>query len=148
MWKRRRTWLLLLAVVGLTLAGLYESVTHVGRGWLRGEAFYQGRPTSYWRVLVELDLRDDPSNLRDKTWREPPQTFWERTMDRIGARRLPTSSVALNYQSGKSAESVFIELANDPDEKIAGFGRDIGHFHIWGPPELNWEWVVTKHHIE
>ncbi len=148
MWKRRRTWLLLLAVVGLTFAGLYEHVTHAGRGWLRGEAFYQGRPTSYWRVLVELDLRDDPKNLRGKSFREPPLTFWERAMDRIWARPLPRSSVALNYRSAEAAEAVLIELANDSDEKIAGFGRDIGEFHIWGDPEVNWEWVVTKHHIE
>jgi hypothetical protein len=53
MWKRRRTWLLLLAVVGLTLAFLYESMTHVGRGWLCGEAFYHGRPTSYWADEIQ-----------------------------------------------------------------------------------------------
>jgi hypothetical protein len=53
MWKRRRTWLLLLAVVGLTIAGLYEYVTHVGRGWLCGEAFFDGRPTSYWAAEIQ-----------------------------------------------------------------------------------------------
>lgn len=145
-WLRR---ILIAAVlVGLTLGILYECATHVGRGWLFGEAFYQGRPTSYWRVLVELDLRDDPNNLRGKIFREPPLTFWERAIDRIWARPLPRSSVALNYQSAKPAEAVMIQLANDPDEKIAGFGRDIGEMHIWGDPEVNWEWVVTKHHIE
>src|SRR5260221_8805499 len=66
MWKRRRTWLLLLAVVGLTLAGLYESVTHVGRGWLRGEAFFQARPTSYWRIGIDEWVVDfeSPENSR------------------------------------------------------------------------------------
>jgi hypothetical protein len=53
MWKRRRTWLLLLAVVGLTWVGLYEYATHVGRGWIRGESFYDGRPTSWWRERIE-----------------------------------------------------------------------------------------------
>jgi hypothetical protein len=33
----------------LASAALYESVTGVGRAWWRGEAFYQYRPTSYWR---------------------------------------------------------------------------------------------------
>lgn len=148
MWKRRRTGLLLLAVVGLMFAGLYEADTYVGRGWLRGEAFFQGRPTSYWRGLIELDLRDDPKNLRGKTFLNSPLTLWERAMDRIGARHLPRSSAALNYQSAKSAESVLIELANDPDAEIAGFSRDISELHLWGPPELNWEFVVNKHHIE
>ncbi len=148
MWERRRTGLLLLAVIGLAMAGWYEHATHVGRGWLRGEAFYQGRPTSYWRVLIELDLRDNPNNLRGKCYRAPPLTFWEHAMDRIGARSLPRSSAALNYISAKSAESVLIELANDSDEKIAGFARDIWKMHQWGPPELSWEIVVTRHHIE
>jgi hypothetical protein len=48
MWKRRRLWFLFLGVAGLTFGVLYESATHVGRGWLRGEAFFDGRPTSYW----------------------------------------------------------------------------------------------------
>jgi hypothetical protein len=51
--KRRRIWFALLAVVALTVAGLYESITHVGRGWLCGEAFYQGRPTSYWAEEID-----------------------------------------------------------------------------------------------
>jgi|ERR1017187_5936647 hypothetical protein len=54
MWKRRK-WILigLGLVIGLAWAGLYESATHVGRGWLRGEAFYEGRPTSYWAREIE-----------------------------------------------------------------------------------------------
>jgi hypothetical protein len=46
-WLRRI--LIAAALVALTLGILYELSTHVGRGWLRGEAFYEGRPTSYWR---------------------------------------------------------------------------------------------------
>jgi hypothetical protein len=34
-------------LIGLTLAGLYEYATRVGRGWLCGEAFFDGRPTSF-----------------------------------------------------------------------------------------------------
>ena len=43
-WLRRV--LVAVVFVGLTLGVLYECATHVGRGWLRGEAFYDGRPTS------------------------------------------------------------------------------------------------------
>jgi hypothetical protein len=44
---RRQISLALLAVVVAGLA-LLESVSHIGRGWWRGEAFYHGRPSSYW----------------------------------------------------------------------------------------------------
>ena len=47
--KRKRLLLIGVAIVALIGAALYEHSTHVARGWLRGEAFYQGRPTSYWR---------------------------------------------------------------------------------------------------
>jgi hypothetical protein len=50
-WLRRI--LIAAALVGLTLGILYECATHIGRGWLLGEAFYDGRPTSYWRSQVD-----------------------------------------------------------------------------------------------
>jgi hypothetical protein len=50
-WLRRI--LIAAALVGLTFGVLYECATHVGRGWLFGEAFYEGRPTSYWRSRID-----------------------------------------------------------------------------------------------
>ncbi|MCI0684100.1 MAG: hypothetical protein L0Y71_18480 [Gemmataceae bacterium] len=46
----RKTWLL--AIVGVVAAGTLtmEVSTHILRGWWRGEAFYRGRPTSYWSL--------------------------------------------------------------------------------------------------
>lgn len=55
MWNRRRTWLLLLALSCVALTTYFEP-THCVRGWLWGEAFFDGRPTSYWRS--ELDRWD------------------------------------------------------------------------------------------
>jgi hypothetical protein len=43
---------LLLAAL-IVFATFYEFSTHVGRGWLRGEAFYDGRPTAFWRARVD-----------------------------------------------------------------------------------------------
>ena len=59
-WFRRA--LIAIVLVGLTLGVLYELATHVGRGWLRGEAFYEGRPTSYWRGRCDewLERFDTP----------------------------------------------------------------------------------------
>ena len=50
-WLRRT--LIAALIVALTFGILYECATHVGRGWLRGEAFYNGRPTSYWRWRID-----------------------------------------------------------------------------------------------
>lgn len=50
-WFRRV--LLVVVLLALIVAGLYEATTHVGRGLLRGEAFYEGRPTSYWRTKID-----------------------------------------------------------------------------------------------
>jgi hypothetical protein len=45
MFKRRRTWFLVIALTGVLLAVYFEP-THCVRGWLWGEAFFAGRPTS------------------------------------------------------------------------------------------------------
>ena len=50
--KRFRRILLALVVLGVAAAVLFELETHVLRGWLRGEAFFDGRPTSYWRAAT------------------------------------------------------------------------------------------------
>jgi hypothetical protein len=44
----KQCWLAAAATIAFA-AALFESTTHVGRGWWRGEAFYGDRPTSYWR---------------------------------------------------------------------------------------------------
>jgi hypothetical protein len=50
---RKRTLLLGGVAVVLAAAALFDFTTHVGRGWWRGEAFYQGRPASWWSVELE-----------------------------------------------------------------------------------------------
>ena len=52
-WLRRI--LIAALLVGLTFGILYECATHVGRGWLCGEAFFEGRPTSYWRSRIDVE---------------------------------------------------------------------------------------------
>lgn len=52
MWTRRRISLLIVVVVGVALAVYFEP-SHCVRGWLWGEAFYDGRPTSYWGAELE-----------------------------------------------------------------------------------------------
>ena len=70
MWKRRRIWLVLTAFAALSLGVLVELETHIGRGWLHGEEFFDGRPTSFWRARCDewLDRFDDPDSLTQCTW--------------------------------------------------------------------------------
>jgi hypothetical protein len=45
----RRTWRFLVpTLLVIVLAVAWLEPTHCIRGWLRGEALYQGRPTSFW----------------------------------------------------------------------------------------------------
>ena len=37
----------------IVLFAVYLEPTHCVRGWLRGEAFYDGRPTSYRRSAID-----------------------------------------------------------------------------------------------
>ena len=60
MWNRRRTWLLLLGLIGVALAVYFEP-SHCVRGWLWGEAFFEGRPTSYWRQEIDRWIARHPS---------------------------------------------------------------------------------------
>ncbi len=50
---KRRLLLWSLVFVILSAFAVWLEPTRVVRGWLRGEAFYQGRPTSYWRMEMK-----------------------------------------------------------------------------------------------
>lgn len=114
-WKHRRPWVALLALFAALLAVYFEP-THCVRGWLHGEAFYDGRPTSYWRNLVADGLSIDWPNFPDFSW-------WERVRLRLGLGLDERSSLPLIRD--RDADPVLRELADDPDPHIAAFARDI-----------------------
>src|SRR4029077_17996648 len=70
-WLRRI--LSAVALIALTVGIVFEMETHVARGWLCGEACYDGRPTSYWRARcdewidrfdsVQAAAKHRPSNI-------------------------------------------------------------------------------------
>jgi hypothetical protein len=41
------------ALIAVVAGVLFECATRVGRGWLFGEPFYEGRPASYWASEIE-----------------------------------------------------------------------------------------------
>src|SRR5215475_11766171 len=112
---RPRTWIALLGVAGVLLAVYFEP-TYCVRGWLRGEAFYDGRPTSYWRTVVVDGLSID--------WKTFPNfSLLDRIKLRLGVDMSEPSSLSL--MRDHAADSVLRELADDTDVQVAGFVRDI-----------------------
>ncbi len=121
MLKCKRSWLVLLALFGVALAVYFEP-TYCVRGWLHGEAFFDGRPTSYWRAVVERDLQLNSHKLvygRDNA----PPVFWTRVYDRIGLKRREDTSLMLLQNT--NADAVLLELADDRNVHVAGFAEDI-----------------------
>src|SRR5262249_7530073 len=106
-WLRRA--LIAVALVAMTLAGLYEYATHVGRGWLRGEAVYEGRPTSYWRSLILQDLETEPDELERLVFPIGPPSVWDRCRGWIGMRTRDRSSIRLLSYTHDSND-VLVEL--------------------------------------
>ena len=125
MWQRRRTWILLLALTGVLLAVYFEP-THCVRGWLWGEAFFDGRPTSYWRSVIVQDMAEEPADLEDEFWgwraRKPPSA-WQALCQKVGLpARQQRSSEFIMHTGG---EAVLAELAQDRSPRIRAFADSI-----------------------
>jgi hypothetical protein len=118
--KRLRCIGLSAALLGIALGILYEASTHVARGWLRGEAFYDGRPTSYWRPrcdqwLERFDAGDEFS-FEVRTWMIPfefaedpgPRIYMPPEMnrpERNSVQRLPAITIWTRIRDSFRSES-------------------------------------------
>src|SRR5262245_27601154 len=76
----KRRWKLLAAFVLLTTFVVWLEPRRVVWGWLRGEAFFRGRPTSYWRG--ELEHCQPAPSCRDFVFERHP-TWLEGTLASI-----------------------------------------------------------------
>lgn len=154
MWKRCRYWFLLIALIGIALAVYFEP-TRCVRGWLWGEAFFDGRPTSYWRDLVQRDLHRKPTELFNELSAMPAATWWEKAITRLGlskkqrySRDLITFDRMLYPHFGEPAQDAVLgELSQDQDERIAAFAADASKMRAWTPRDLYWIELVRKHNI-
>ena len=70
--NKRRGYCLLIAAL-LVVFAIWLEPTRVAWGWLRGEAFYQGRPTSYWATQIGHWQLCGKGTLN---WREEPFDTW------------------------------------------------------------------------
>jgi hypothetical protein len=125
-----KRWLRVTKIAGLLiampLAGLYEASTHVVRGCVRGEAFYDGRPTSYWRGQIDAWVlrfdspKDAESYVRFCTPISstlpigPPPTQWDRVCNVLHLHALASGGESPEVlRTDNSAEAVWQELEND-----------------------------------
>jgi hypothetical protein len=126
-WLRRT--LMAAALVGLTLGILYETATRVGRGWLCGEAFFHGRPTSYWRSVIAAEV-SGPDPFDDD--RQP--TFWESVCEKCGIRtERQRSNVLITLTD---VDAVLAELRQDRSPRVRAFAAAIIDYNTNELPRL------------
>src|SRR5580693_2214479 len=115
MWKRCRIWLLLVALIGVALAVYFEP-SHCVRGWLWGEAFFDGRPTSYWRGVVESEFQTDPDVLFGQA--PPRPSISQRSTAWVGYR--PTTDLSKRLLEEKNSKPVLRQLQEDDNPNRSG----------------------------
>jgi hypothetical protein len=97
-------------------------------GWLHGEAFHRGRPTSYWagrmrgkqRALVSEDM--DPAGPTVRVFlavSASPWAPWENALRlRLGLGEVPPGEVFLDEHDWASAVPVLTALLKDDDPQV------------------------------
>jgi hypothetical protein len=89
-------------------------------GWIKGEAFYQGRPTSYWRGIVK-DWNDIP-NLNPAPsgiWTWLRQIFGDPDDDQMPFTLPNESGFGEDRTADPEAFSVEMELLRDEDNMVS-----------------------------
>lgn len=115
----KRRWLLRLALLLLVgTSSLLPPVYWRVIGWTRGEAFYQGRPTSYWRTQIQGNKWAlNEAALHD------PKPIWAPEITRF----LWVDQVSgLDFITDESDEAmkVWRELDQDEDEMVRLLAED------------------------
>jgi hypothetical protein len=106
----------------------FEEQTHVVRGYLAGEAFYRGRPTSYWRHEFQ-DWEPWPSasagGERATGFVHAPTTWGSRLgLDRMGTGFFRTpivveiSKIMRLHPEDRRAIPVLLALLQDEDANV------------------------------
>jgi hypothetical protein len=107
------------ALIALIL--VYFEPTYAVRGIVHREAFFDNRPTSYWRTIVEGDLHLDPMSFFRSPQFEPP-TLWQRCTG--WAKSSSNTDCSHQLLDNEQARAVLQELAQDSSPHIAAFARD------------------------
>jgi hypothetical protein len=132
--RRLLRWSLLLVI--FAAFAVWLEPTRVVWGWLRGEAFYQGRPTSWWRAELNRWERQlwggGPNILPAEKWVRR-KTGFETWFDRIRGVADQHEDAAPQWLRGDpAAEAVLRSLAHDELEAVKNNARaGLSALHIW-----------------
>ncbi|OAI48661.1 hypothetical protein AYO44_06775 [Planctomycetaceae bacterium SCGC AG-212-F19] len=124
--RRWRLWtgLALLLLVGALL--LHPAVHWRLIGWYRGEAFYHGRPTSWWAFEIEKNyycvLGESGNHLPSYmhfVYRSPP-SFWEQLSSIVPGTSLQAKELWADppIKGGGDALPLYLELLHRPEPKV------------------------------
>ena len=132
---RKRTLAWLAAALVVAALAVYFEPTHSVRGWLYGEAFFDGRPTSWWRreiaayfptpqtrthVRRTKDGKKVEYEVRDLWIREMP--LWEQL--KLGGWRGGVVSYPDPPWARKGALAVLLELRDDESATVRLAARE------------------------
>ena len=119
---KRRIVLILMGLAALAGVMFWLHQTRLAVGWLRGEAFYQGRPTSYWAAeLEDWDMMEYHALGEGRVCRHvvtisrrEPGLFTElwQKLSGQGEDRPPL------FSGDPAAEPVLRELCDSPSEEV------------------------------
>jgi hypothetical protein len=129
--RRLLRWSLLLVILAVFAVGLEP--TRVVWGWLRGEAFYQGRPTSWWAQRIapwrsrNVVISSDGGPI-GSGWRSEEHHYgaeksrWSKWIDRF--QPLSESTWPTVLDGDESAASVLRELLEHPDSMVRDWASE------------------------
>jgi hypothetical protein len=116
--RRLMRWSLILVI--LAAFAVWLEPTRVVWGWLRGEAFYQRRPTSYWRYeLARLKwVQSGDCWWGEEVWTRQNTQFQE-WLEWLGVTQKQESLGRPEIISGDlEAEPILLALHDDPSPSV------------------------------
>lgn len=115
--NRKRTLYFVLFVTVAAFA-VWLDPTRIAWGWLRGEAFYENRPTAFWRHQL-MRWQMDEKNwgcleiwTRDKDWMDEVNEWW------TGEMAFESMARPEILRGDAAAQAVLEALRDDPSEHI------------------------------
>jgi hypothetical protein len=127
--RRLIRWSLILVI--LAAFAVWLEPTRVVWGWLRGEAFYQGRPTSWWAGQLDGWEHTEFFWSQDRRWGGDGKTWWRFRYEPSYVARwlhesggMPEPAFPAILRDYPKARLVLKELADCPNEKVAEIARE------------------------
>ena len=84
-----------------------------------------------------LKARAFPDGAAQANWLDRGKEWIDARLHRVSSQQLVTWD--------KEATRILQALAEDPDEKIAGFATDAVRYRLWASPLDYWLSVIRKH---